>query len=51
MSKRKRIKEKKTKALSPEQLATPDQTSIGRRFVMVWDAYSLVSNVPRNLEH
>ena len=38
MSKRKRIKEKKTKALSPEQLATPDQTSIGRRFVMVWDA-------------
>src|SRR5262252_8959181 len=32
MTKRKRTKEKKRKAQRPQQLATPDKTSIGRRF-------------------
>ena len=48
MSKRKRIKEKKTKALSPEQLATPDQTSIGRRFVPLYDKARLLIEHPHS---
>ena len=48
MSKRKRIKEKKTKALSPEQLATPDQTSIGRRFAPPYDKARLLIDHPHS---
>ena len=48
MSKRKRINEKKTKALSPEQLATPDQTSIGRRFAPPYDKARLLIEHPHS---
>jgi hypothetical protein len=48
MSKRRRIKEKKTKAQSPEQLATPDQTSIGRRFAGTYDKALLLIEHPHS---
>ena len=48
MSKRRRIKEKKTKALSPEQLETPDQTSIGRRFAEPYDKARLLIDHPHS---
>jgi len=48
MSKRKRTGEKKTKALSPEQLATPDQTSIDRRFAQPYDKARLLMEHPHS---
>jgi hypothetical protein len=48
MSKRKRIKEKKTKALSPEELATPDQTPISRRFAPPYDKARLLIEHPHS---
>jgi hypothetical protein len=48
MSKRRRIKEKKTKAQSTEQLATPDETSIGRRFAETYDKAWLLFEHPHS---
>jgi hypothetical protein len=48
MSKRRRIKEKKTKAQSTEQLATPDETSIGRRFAETYDKAWLLIEHPHS---
>ena len=48
MSKRKRSKEKKREALSPKQLATPDQTSIGRRFAGTYDKARLLIDHPHS---
>src|SRR5262249_44693141 len=48
MTKRKRTREKKRKALSPEQLATPDETSIPRRFAGTYDNARLLIEHPRS---
>src|ERR1700756_832559 len=48
MSKRRRIKEKKTKTQSTEQLATPDETSIGRRFAETYDKAWLLIEHPHS---
>jgi hypothetical protein len=48
MTKRKRTREKKRKAQSPEQLATPDETSIGRRFAGTYDKAWLLIEHPHS---
>src|ERR1700751_2971946 len=48
MTKRKRTKEKKRKALSPEQFATTDQTSIGRRLPQPYDKARLLIDHPHS---
>ena len=48
MTKRKRTKEKKRKALSPEQFATTDQTSIGRRLAQPYDKARLLIDHPHS---
>ena len=48
MTNRKRTKEKKRKAQSPEQLATPDETSIGHRFAQPYDKAWLLIEHPHS---
>src|SRR5215831_14598956 len=48
MTKRKRTREKKRKAQSPEQLVTPDQMSIARRFAGTYDKAWLLIDHPHS---
>jgi len=48
MTKRKRTKEKKRKAQSPKQLATPDETSIVRWFAGTYDKAWLLIEHPHS---
>ena len=48
MTKRKRTKEKKRKAQRPQQLATPDETSIGRRFAQPYGKAWLLIDHPHS---
>ena len=48
MTKRKRTREKKRKAQNLEQLATPDETSIGQRFAGTYDKACLLIDHPHS---